>query len=126
MSIEKVKAWTKKHWKKLAVGGGVIVGGTLVYLGFKSGQATKFIGKIVENASYNRVGEVTDKLSEYASDVYKCNEGDWVDIWTKAGIDGIPIEDLGKFGEAISEYNPNFNRVAGIVTAYTKTVESDG
>lgn len=103
MSIEKVKDWTKKHWKGLAIGGGVIVGGTLLYFtGKKSGaNVINQIGKTL-GVPYKKL-DVPESLAPFVEEVCSHDPDNYVDVWHNC----IRYEDFAKFGEALRESYPN-------------------
>ena len=103
MSIEKVKAWTKKHWKKLAVGGGFVLGGTVLYFGGKKSDVNVMyqIGKTL-GIPYKKL-DVPESLVPFVGEVWSHDPDSYVDVWHKC----IRYEDLAKFGEALRESYPN-------------------
>lgn len=110
MSIEKVKAWTKKHWKKLAVVGGLALGGTLAYFGGKK-SGTKVIQQIgTALAPYEKL-EIPESLKPFVREIGSSDPESYVDIWYK----NIRYEDLAKFGEAMKESFPDTQAIGAYV-----------
>lgn len=127
MGIKKIKNWTKKNWtkknwKKLAVVGGAIVGGTaLAFIIPKSKGLDPVVVKPIQlDLDYKDIA-IPESLASTVSSINSYHPEEYLDIWVNEG--GIPLSDLGNFGEAVKNFRPDFDSVNGVFTVAQNIVE---
>ena len=119
--IEKAKQYVTEHKKEFALGATVVITTVAVGVTFVITKKKPKIGTLETPTLFPKLTilDLPDSLKEIGVTELSSNQPDeWIDIW----MSGVPLSELGRFGEEVQKAcGASVHSVGGVVTMGIET-----